>query len=392
MKHLFFKYQNKRQLVLATLGTFLGLLFLFTSLHFLHKIYAYGDNTEMLSKNTIVVQKKVTKSSVLGLANSEFSEKEISDFRKMSFVENCDVIRSSSFDVIFQIDDPLIPSFNSDIFVQSVQKEYLDVKTDKWSWKEGDEIVPIIMPRDFLMMLNNFLSISNIPQLSDDLVLELKINLKIRGRMRHEWVKAKIVGFTNELSSILVPESFVLWGNAAYGKPDEEVISQLVVKSKDGQFGNLEKYLDENNLESKKSQMVIARLKSALGVLLSLISVVSLLTVFLAMLVLVQYLQLILTHNEYEIRTLLRLGHAPRVLIRVFTKYFVKLFFIILLVSVGVFGMLKFYLEQLFISGGISLDSSISFFLYIAIILVFGIFTFSIWKSSKNKMDRTFNS
>ena len=210
--------------------------------------------------------------------------------------------------------------------------------------------------------------------------------------MRSEWVKAKIVGFTNELSSILVPESFVIWGNAEYGKPDDEVISQLVIKSKDGQFGHLEKYLDENNLESKKSQMVIARLKSALGVLLSLISVVSLLTVFLAMLVLVQYLQLILSRNEYEIRTLLRFGHAPKVLIRIFVNYFVKLFLVILLLSLGVFGMLKFYLEQLFISGGISLDSSISFFLYIAIVLVFGVFTFSIWKSSKNKMDRTFNS
>jgi hypothetical protein len=138
--------------------------------------------------------------------------------------------------------------------------------------------------------------------------------------------------------------------------------------------------------------MVIARLKSALGVLLSLISVVSLLTVFLAMLVLVQYLQLILTHNEYEIRTLMRLGHSPNVLIRVFMKYFVKLFFIILLLSIGLFGLLKYYLEQLFISGGISLNSTISYYLYIAIILVFGAFTFSIWKSSKNKMEDTFNS
>jgi len=392
MKHLFFKYQNKRQLVLATVGTFLGLLFLFTSLHFLHKVYAYGDKTEMLSKNTIVVQKKVSNASIIGLSNSEFSENEIKDLRKKSFVEKCDVIRSSTFDVLFQIDDPLIPSFNSDIFVQSVKTEFLDVKTDSWSWKKGDEVVPIIMPRDFLMMLNNFLSISNIPQLSDDLVLDLKINLKIKGQMRREWVKAKIVGFTNELSSILVPESFVLWGNAEYGKPDEEVISQLVIKSKDGQFGHLEKYLDDNNLESKKSQMVIARLKSALGVLLSLISVVSLLTVFLAMLVLVQYLQLILTHNEYEIRTLMRLGHSPNVLIRVFMKYFVKLFFIILLLSIGLFGLLKYYLEQLFISGGISLNSTISYYLYIAIILVFGAFTFSIWKSSKNKMEDTFNS
>ncbi len=346
----------------------------------------------MLSKNTIVIQKKVRNGSVIGLGNPEFSEGEIKEMRELKFVENCDPVRSNTFDVVFQIDDPIIPAFNSDIFVQCVKKEYLDVQTSEWSWKGIEERVPIIMPRDFLMMLNNYLSISDMPQLSDDLVLELKINLKVRGNFQSERVPARIVGFTNELSSILVPESFLLWGNEKYGDPEEEVISQLVIKSKDGKFGHLEKYLDEHQLESKKSQLVIARLKSALAVLLSLITVVSLLTVFLAILVLVQYLQLVLTHNEYEIRTVLRLGHSPNVLIRIFMLYFLKLFALVLLSSLALYFVLKYYLEQLFISGGISLDTSVSYYLYITLVLVFGLFAFSIWKSSKNKLERTFNS
>lgn len=392
MRQLFFKYQNRMQLGLALVGTFLGLFFLFTSLHFLHKIYSYGENSEMLSKNTIVIQKKVTSGPLLGLNNPEYSNEQINEIRSMDFVESCDPIRSNTFDVVLSIDDPLIPAFNSNIYVQSVHKDYLDVKTDHWGWVEGSKTLPIIMPRDFLMMMNNFLSASNIPQLSDDLVLDLKIDLNIGPRNYRETIHARIVGFTNELSSILVPEYFLNWANQKYGEKEKEVISQLVVKSKDGQFGLLENYLEENEFESKKSQLLIAKLKSTLGVLLTIISAISLLAVFLSMLVLIQYLQLIMTKNDYEIRTLLRLGHAPNQLIKVFLRYFMSLFSVVAVLSLLLFIPAKYYLQQVFISNGISLDSSLSIYLFLVMILVFIVFALSIWLSTKKRIYKTVNT
>ena len=392
MRQLFFKYQNKKQLTLALVGTFLGLFFLFTSLHFLHKIYTYGENSEMLSKNTIVIQKKVTSGPLLGLNNPEFSDEQIDEVRSMEFVESCDPIRSNTFDVVLSIDDPLIPAFNSNIYVQSVHEDYLDVKTDNWDWDEGSKTLPFIMPRDFLMMMNNFLSASNIPQLSDDLVLDLKIDLNIGPRNYRETVHSRIVGFTNELSSILVPESFLNWANQKYGEKEKEVISQLVVKSKDGQFGLLENYLEENEFESKKSQLLIAKLKSTLGVLLTIISAISLLAVFLSMLVLIQYLQLIMTKNDYEIRTLLRLGHSPNQLIKVFFRYFMSLFSIVAVLSLLLFIPAKYYLQQIFISNGISLDSSLSIYLFLLVIFVFIVFALSIWLSTKKRIYKTVNT
>lgn len=392
MRQLFFKYQNKKQLTLALVGTFLGLFFLFTSLHFLHKIYTYGENSEMLSKNTIVIQKKVTSGPLLGLNNPEFSDEQIDEVRSMEFVESCDPIRSNTFDVVLSIDDPLIPAFNSNIYVQSVHEDYLDVKTDHWDWDEGSKTLPIIMPRDFLMMMNNFLSASNIPQLSDDLVLDLKIDLIIGPRNYRETIHARIVGFTNELSSILVPEYFLNWANQKYGEKEKEVISQLVVKSKDGQFGLLENYLEEKEFESKKSQLLIAKLKSTLGVLLTIISTISLLAVFLSMLVLIQYLQLIMTKNDYEIRTLLRLGHAPNQLIKVFLRYFMSLFSVVAVLSLLLFIPAKYYLQQTFISNGISLDSSLSIYLFLLVLFVFIVFALSIWLSTKKRIYKTVNT
>ena len=98
MKSLFFKYQNKKQLILACIGTFLGLLFLFTSLHFLDKIYQYGDHSEMLSDNTIVIQKQVNGGLLLNRAKPVFSNSEIEDIRSKSFIQSCDIISSNTFD------------------------------------------------------------------------------------------------------------------------------------------------------------------------------------------------------------------------------------------------------------------------------------------------------
>jgi len=392
MKSLFFKYQNKKQLILACIGTFLGLLFLFTSLHFLDKIYQYGDHSEMLSDNTIVIQKQVNGGLLLNRTKPIFSNSEIEDIRSKSFIQSCDVISSNTFDVLLQINDPLIPKFSSDIYVQSVKKEYLDIETKGWEWNKGQSVLPIVMPRDFLIMMNNFLSASGMPQLSDDLVKDLKIKLKIGSRHSGEIISARIVGFTNELSSILVPEAFLLWANQKFGNQEKQMVSQLVVKSKDGQFGLLENYLKENKLESKKSQLLIARLKSTLGTLLTVISGISFLTVFLAVLVLVQYLQLILAKNDYEIRTLLRLGHSPYVIIRVFMRYFSTVFIMVSGIAFLSFICLKYYLDQMFLSNGISLDAHYSIYLFWVSILILLVFILSIWTSSKNRIEKAVHS
>ena len=348
MRELFFKFQSKTQLMLACLGTFLGLLFLFTSIHFLDKIYRYGDQSEMLSKNTIVIQKKVSGGILLNRAQPVFSNSDIREIQGMDFIQSCDLIYSNTFDVSLEINDPLIPKFSSDIYIQSLNNEYIDIKTDSWNWNSEQAVLPIIMPRDFLIMMNNFLLASGMPQVSDDLVLDLKISLKIGDAKFGATVAAQIVGFTNELSSILVPQPFLSWANQKFGKKEQQIISQLVVQSKNGQFGLLENYLEENDLESRKSQLLIAKLKSTLGILLSVISGISLITVFLAVLVLVQYLQLVLARNDYEIRTLLRLGHAPNVMTNVFTKYFSSIFIMVLCSSFLVFVFVKQYLDQLF--------------------------------------------
>ena len=392
MRQLFFTYQNRFQLFVASIGVCIGLLFMVTSVHFLQKVYAYGSKSEMLSENTLVVQKKISRAAHLGLGSPNFTDEQISVLQEQPFVAACSPIFSNQFDVIVQIDDPVIPSFNSNIYLQSVEKQFLDVGIQAWKWEESNPIIPIIMPRDFLMMLNTFLTAGNLPQLSEELVSNVQMNLLIGPKGDRRVMPARISGFTNEFSAILVPSTFLEWANNKYAVNKEVVQSQLVLKSTKGNFGLLESYLDKNGMESAEGQVLVARLKSGVSIMLIGLVCLSLITVALSIIVLVQYLQLMLTNSLYELRIMLRLGHTVSSLKNVFLRYFVMLFAILSGIALVAFYVVRQFIEIKLSNSGILLDSSYSEASFVSLLLVFVIFVILVNYSTFYKIRSQFHA
>ena len=77
LNKVLFKNQERKQLVIAMIGAFLGITFLVMSIHYLIKINEFGKGSDILGPNTIIVQKKVTPSTTIGLTKSDFSPREI---------------------------------------------------------------------------------------------------------------------------------------------------------------------------------------------------------------------------------------------------------------------------------------------------------------------------
>jgi len=145
-------------LIIAIVGAFLGITFLITSIHYLIKVNEFGKGSDILGPNTIIVQKKVTNSSSLKLTKTDFSLTEIEKIKKEKFILDVKPVISNNFDVSFETADPMVPRFRTDVFIQTVDQKFLDVKSNKWHWKEGDKFVTVHMPRNFLVILNTFLS------------------------------------------------------------------------------------------------------------------------------------------------------------------------------------------------------------------------------------------
>ena len=387
---LLFKNQDKKQLIIAVFGAFMGITFLITSIHYIIKVNEFGKGTDVFGPNTIIVQKKVTNSSSLNLSKTDFSAQELVKIKKEPFIVEVQPVISNNFDVSFETSDPLVPYFRTDVFIQTVDQRFLDVKTDQWHWSEGDEFVPMIMPREFLVMLNTFMSASGIPQISDDLAKQVKFKFKIWNGAGMERVNARIIGFTNEVSSLLVPASFMKFGNDKYSDGTEQKITQIIISGKESEFGLVEDLLNKRGLESKNAQMIVGRLKSVVGTLFVVVLGISIIAVLASGLVLLQYMQLLMSKNAYEVRTLLRIGYSPKVIIRRFFVYFVKIFGIVSLLALVVFFIFKYFLDEMFASGGLYIDTKITYVSLISLLIAYILFSLASFNTAKREIFKQF--
>jgi hypothetical protein len=383
LQKTFFKQQDRVQLSIAFIGALLGLTFLITSIHYLIKVNEFGRGNEILGPNTLIIQKKIGANNAFQLGKNDFTKREIELIKAESFVAAVEPIISNNFDVSLQTNDPVVPYFRTDVFLQTVNPTFIDVPAQKWTWKKGDAFVPLIMPRDFLVMLNTFMSAKNIPTVSDEIAQSIQFEFTLKHGDRKEKMNVRIIGFTNEISSLLVPESFMKWANEQYGQSTDQKITQLMLAGKENQFGLVEGMLKEKHLESKNAQVLVGRLKSMIGTFIWIVLCVSVLAVFLSGLVLIQYLQLLINKNNYEIKTLIRLGYHPKTLVNTFVRYFFNVFGSITVMSIVLFNIVKFYLDAAFNKGGVYIDSSFTYLSYLAIVIAYVIFTLASLISAK---------
>jgi len=386
LNKLLFNNRDKWQFRIAIVGSLLGSIFLLISLHYLIRINEFGKGEEILGPNTLIVQKKVSNSSTLKLTKTDFELDEIDRIKEQEFILDAQAIKSNTFDVSFETSDPLVPRFRSDVFVQTVDKKFIDIQSNKWKWKQGDSFVPIIMPRDFLIMLNTFMSASGIPQVSEDLAKELKFKFTLIGNQKKEWVDVRIVGFSSEIPSLLVPEDFMSFSNLRFGDSTKQKITQLMLTAKEGEFGKVESFFEERGFESRKSQVLISKLKSVISLLFVFVSCISLIAVFSAALVFFQYVQLLIANNRYEIRTLIRLGYLPNFIIMKFVKQISFVFGVITFVSIVVFSGLKFFTDQILHTSGLYVNTDFTFLSLVVSIIIFAVFVLVSFISAKSKI------
>ena len=102
LNKLLFKNQDRRQLIVAMIGSFLGITFLVTSIHYLIKVNEFGEGTDILGPNTIIVQKKITAANTLNLAKTDFTTQEIDLLKKEPFIIDVKPVVSNNFDVYNQ--------------------------------------------------------------------------------------------------------------------------------------------------------------------------------------------------------------------------------------------------------------------------------------------------
>lgn len=270
----------------------------------------FTQEDSFIKKDYIVVTKKVSTLGSIAGKSGTFSDYEMDDLKSQPFTVEVGAFQPSQFKVSAGISFGGM-DISTAMFLESVPDGFVDVKADAWRYTDGQSEIPIIIPRNYLNLYNfGFARSRNLPQLSEGMVGLVSLNLYIAGNGKRDMKKGRIVGFSNRLNTILVPESFMNSANATYGGNKKWEPSRLIIEVDNPADERIARYFNDNGYETEDSKLDAGKmtwfLKVAVGVVMAVGLVISLLSFYILLL----SIYLLLQKNTEKLENLILIGYS----------------------------------------------------------------------------------
>ena len=309
-------------------------------------IFTQGDS--FMKKNYIIATKRIsTLGSFTGKSNT-FSPKEIEEMKEQPFTESVGAFTHSLFKVSAGLGmQEAGIHLSTEMFFESVPDEYVDVNLDKWHFDETSPIIPIIIPRNYLNLYNfGFAQSRSLPKLSEGLMNLIQMDIMLRGNGRTEQFKGKIVGFSNRLNTILVPQTFMDWANKSFAPGKEAQPSRLIVEVKNPTDTAISNYFQQNRYETEGDSLDAGKTTYFLRLITGIVMGVGLFISILSFYILMLSIFLLLQKNTVKLENLLLIGYSPNRVALPYNILTIVLNLSVLLLSVsGVAWIRSYYTE-----------------------------------------------
>jgi len=274
-------------------------------------IFTSGDS--FMKKDFIIVTKKVSTLGSLVGSSSSFSESDITEVKGQSFAKKVGVFQPSQFSVSagLGMQDAGL-HLSTDMFFESVPNEYVDVSLDKWHFDEHSHTIPIIIPRNYLNLYNfGFAQSRSLPKLSEGVMGMIKLDITIRGNGKIEKYNGNIVGFSNRLNTILVPEEFMVWANHTFAPNADSKVSRLIVEVNNPGDESIAQFFHKKGYETEDNKLDAGKTAYFLKLIVGLVLLVGLLISILSFYILMLSIYLLLQKNTTKLENLLLIGYSP---------------------------------------------------------------------------------
>ena len=295
-----------------------------------------GDS--FMKKDYIIVSRKVsTLGSFVGKSKT-FSEADIREVEEQPFTEGVGAFTPSMFKVSAGVGMEQVGlKMSTAMFFESVPDEYVDVNLDKWHFSPDEGSIPIIIPRNYLNLYNfGFAQSRSLPQLSEGVMGMLSLDIRISGDGKTDGYKGNIVGFSNRLNTILVPQSFMDWANDTYAPGERKEPSRLIVEVGNPTDERIARFFKERGYETEGDKLDAGKTVWFLKVVVGIVLGVGLLISVLSFYILMLSIFLLLQKNTTKLESLLLIGYGPRRVALPYRLLTIGLNALVLLLSVGV--------------------------------------------------------
>jgi hypothetical protein len=330
------------QLVGFFLANLCGMVIVLLSVQFYKDVlpvFTQGDS--FMKKDYVIVSKKVSTLGSLVSKGATFSKTDIAEMQEQPFAKKTGAFTPAQFEVSAGMGMAGM-QLSTAMFFESVPDEFVDVRLEGWTYREGQDEIPIIIPRNYLNLYNfGFAQSRNLPQLSEGVMGMMTLDIRLSGQGRTEQMKGRIVGFSNRLNTILVPQAFMDWANVTFGKGEENAPSRLIVEVDNPADDRIAKYFKDKGYDTEGDKLDAGKttwfLKMIVGIVLSVGLIISVLSFYLLML----SIYLLLQKNTKKLENLLLIGFSPAAVARPY-----QVLTVALNAAVAVIGILVLYMVR----------------------------------------------
>lgn len=335
-----------------------------------------GEQT-LIGSDYLVITHPVKR---VGINSESFTLKDIEDMERQEFIDAVGAFSASQFEVNGSI------MFNGRklstmLFFESIPDEFIDVETDDWHFDDGAKVIPIILPRNYLNLYNfGFSATQQLPQITEDMIKSVSLGINLRGKEYNDDYTGRIVGFSDRLNTILVPDAFMSWANSHYADAEESHPTRLILKVADPTNPALSDYLEEHNYVIENKPAESSKALFILKVCIAIIICIGVLFSLLSIIILTLSIYLLLQKNITKLENLVLIGYTPSRVAMPYNLITLVLNLSILAVSlVIIFLTQDLYMEQLSAIAGYQITTSPSVtiivgVLFTALIIAFNFF------------------
>lgn len=295
----------------------------------------------------------------VGGETPKFSAEDIENLRNEEFVKDLGVFASSKFRVDGGIEFKG-RRLSTMMFFESVPDSFIDVSSKEWHFEQGNETIPIILPRNYLNLYNfGFSQTQGLPNITEDMIKRVEIDIRIKGNGYTDHYVGSVVGFSDRLNTILVPMSFMEWANSYYSTEVANEATRLILEVQNPSAPEVVSYMEEHGYVAEDKPSESSKALFLLQVCVAIIVGIGAIFSILSIIILTLSIYLLLQKNVNKLENLVLVGYKPMYVAMPYILMTVILNLSILIIGIIAViyaqGWYMGYLGGLF---GVSLDAS----------------------------------
>ena len=324
------------QLAGFSVASLVGLVIVAVAVQFYHDVAPiFSADDSFIGRDYIIISNHISGMGSLMGAKPVFSDDEIDDIQSQPWAMRLGRFTTSQYSITASVGMGG-HSMSTKMFFEAIPDEFLDIDPAQWDFDPKHPEIPVIVARDYLSIYNfGFAAAQGMPQVSENMVSMVPITFILSGAGHRDTIPGRIVGFSNRLNTIVVPQEFLSWSNNRYSLLRHQQPSRLIIEINSMSDPGIDDYMSQHGYDIAGDKANSRKTTYLVTIMTTIVAVIGLVISALAFLVLMLSIYLLLQKNSRRLRNLLILGYPPAQIAAPYIRLVVAINVAVLIIAIA---------------------------------------------------------